>query len=312
MEDLRFDGRVAVITGAGRNLGREYALHLAHGGARVVVNDLGVAISDTDGSGEVPVVNPAFEVVEEIRAAGGEAVADTNTIATVEGGAAIVATALEAFGRVDVVVNNAGVVRAAPFPELGPELVDPVLDTQIKGIFNVTRPAWRVMAGQGYGRVVNLSSGAALGGTPGHVAYGAAKMGVIGATRQLAAEGRSVGIKVNVVAPYAKTRLGTAFGPIPWSPELGEWLAPRLLAPVIAVLAHEDCPVTGECFSAGGGLVSRVVVSTTRGVFDREMTGRSLLERLDEVLATDGMRVTTFDGAGDIARILGPFVPPGG
>jgi NAD(P)-dependent dehydrogenase (short-subunit alcohol dehydrogenase family) len=149
VSDLRFDGRVVVVTGAGRNLGRAYALDLAARGARVVVNDLGVAISDTDGSGAPPPRNPALDVVDEIVAAGGEAVASTDSVTTPEGGAAIIATALDAFGRVDALINNAGVVRQAPFAEHGPEVADPVLASQIGGHLNVTRAAWPVMAGQG-------------------------------------------------------------------------------------------------------------------------------------------------------------------
>src|SRR6185436_9094346 len=190
MTELRFDGKVAVVTGSGRNLGREYALLLASRGARVVVNDFGVAISDTDGSGEAPSVNPADDVVREIADAGGEAVANHDSVATAKGGRAIVQTALEAFGRVDVVVNNAGQVRMAPFAEFSDDLTDTVIDTQLRGVLNVSRPAWRAMtesgADGGGGRFVNVSSGAAFGGVPDGSVYSMAKMGVVGLTRAMA------------------------------------------------------------------------------------------------------------------------------
>jgi NAD(P)-dependent dehydrogenase (short-subunit alcohol dehydrogenase family) len=226
MGELRFDGKVAIVTGAGRGLGREYALQLAARGALVVVNDLGVAISDTDGSGDAPAVNPADEVVAEIVAAGGEAVANHDTIATVEGGQAIVATALEAFGSLDVVVNNAGQVRMQPFADFPDEHVATVIGTQLLGTLNVSRPAWRAMAASGGGRFVNVSSGAAYGGFENSSVYSMSKAGVIGLTIAMANEGESAGIAANVVAPYAKTRPGTGFGPIPWSEGLAEWLPP--------------------------------------------------------------------------------------
>jgi len=275
MGELRFDGKVAIITGAGRGLGREYALQLASRGARVVVNDLGVAISDTDGSGDAPAVNPADEVVAAIVAAGGEAVANHDTIATVEGGEAIVATALDAFGSLDVVVNNAGQVRMQPFAEFPDEHVATVIGTQLLGTLNVSRPAWRAMAAAG-GRFVNVSSGAAYGGFENSSVYSMAKAGVIGLTIAMANEGAAVGITANVVAPYAKTRPGTGFGPIPWSEGLAEWLHPRRVAPVVTWLAHASCEANGECYAVGGGHVARVAFAVNDGFTDREMTPESV------------------------------------
>ena len=276
MGELRFDGKVVIVTGAGRGLGREYALQLAARGARVVVNDLGVAISDTDGSGDAPAVNPADEVVAEITAAGGEAVANHDSIATGEGGAAIVATALDAFGSLDVVVNNAGQVRMQPFAEFPDEHVATVIGTQLLGTLNVSRPAWRAMAASGGGRFVNVSSGAAYGGFDKSTVYSMAKAGVIGLTIAMANEGEPVGITANVVAPYAKTRPGTGFGPIPWSEGLAEWLHPRKVAPVVTWLAHETCAANGECYAVGGGHVARVAFAVNDGFTDREMTPESV------------------------------------
>lgn len=304
--DLRWDDRVAVITGAGRNLGREYALLLAARGAQVVVNDLGIAISDTDGSGEVPAENPAHAVVAEIRAAGGEAVVSTDSVTTEAGGEAIVATALDAFGRLDVLVNNAGVVRQAPFEDYTDDLLWPVLEAQIGGHFHVTRPAWRVMRSQGYGRVLNLSSGAGLWGVPTMTGYSAAKMAIVGLTRALAQEGAPHGITVNVIAPCAKTRPG-GFGPIPESPELFEWLSLDVVAPVATWLVHEDCTATGECFTVGGGYVGRVSVAVNEGKrWDRPLTPEAVRDGWDAVMR-DGPWAGLAAGTGDLDRVFDGF-----
>ncbi|HMC68160.1 MAG TPA: SDR family NAD(P)-dependent oxidoreductase, partial [Mycobacteriales bacterium] len=274
---LRFDDKVAIVTGAGRNLGREYALLLASRGAKVVVNDLGVPISDSDDVGSASVSDPAGDVVGEIVAAGGEAVANRDSVATPDGGEAIVQTALDTWGRVDIVVNNAGQVRMGAFGDFPEAHVDTLLATQLRGHLNVSRPAWRAMTKAGGGRFVNVSSGSAWG-LPGGAVYGMVKMGVIGLTRSMAAEGAADGIRVNVITPYAKTRPGTGMGPFPWSEALGEWLAPRKVAPVVAWLAHESCPANGECFSVGAGHVARVSIVATDGFIDRDITIESVAE----------------------------------
>jgi NAD(P)-dependent dehydrogenase (short-subunit alcohol dehydrogenase family) len=305
--DLRWDGRVAVVTGAGRNLGRTYARLLAGRGAAVVVNDLGVAISDTDGAGTAPAANPGMAVVAEIEAAGGRAVLSTDSVATADGGAAIIEAALDSFGRVDVVINNAGVVRQAPFAEHDPGLLDDELSSQIGGHFNVTRPAWPVMTAAGYGRIVNLSSGAGLWGVPGMTGYAAAKLGIVGFTRALALEGAEHGIAVNVVAPCAKTRPG-GFGPIPESPALHAWLSTDEVAPLVAWLAHEECPVNGECFSVGGGYIGRVTVAVNDGWRDRPLTVESVRDHWSSVMA-DGPWTPLPAGRGDLDRMLEGFRP---
>ena len=290
---LRFDDKVVIVTGAGRNLGREYALLFASLGAKVVVNDLGVAISDTQDVGSGPVSDPAADVVAEIEAAGGEAVANRDSVATPDGGESIVQAALDTWGRVDVVVNNAGQVRMGPFADFPESHIETLLATQLRGHLNVSRPAWRAMATQGGGRFVNVSSGSAWGLAGGAV-YGMVKMGVIGLTRSMAAEGVENGIHANVIAPWAKTRPGTGMGPFPWSEALGEWLAPRKVAPVVGWLGHESCPANGECFTVGAGHVARVSLVTTDGFIDRELTIDSVAEHADEIMNGPTSDVTPF------------------
>lgn len=306
---MRFDGRVVVITGAGRNLGREYALALAARGASVVVNDLGVGLSDSDGRASAPTTNPADDVVAEIVASGGQAVANHDTVSTPLGGRGIVDTALDAFGRIDVVVNNAGQVRMADFADFPEESVDALIDTQLRGVLNVSRPAWKHMAANGGGRFVNVSSGAAFGGVPGGAVYAMAKMGAIGLTFGMASEGRSVGISSNVIVPYAKTRPGTGFGPIPWSPELGAWLDPVLVAPLVVWLSHESCPWNGEVLSVGAGWQAAVTLRMARGYSSRELTAEDVAAHADDVLAGDESAVTPF-GSPAMKRLLGGFRPP--
>jgi NAD(P)-dependent dehydrogenase (short-subunit alcohol dehydrogenase family) len=307
MSEMRFDGRVAIVTGAGRNLGRAYALLLAWRGARVVVNDLGVGISDTDGVAEAPAVNPASTVVDEIRAAGGEAIANDDSITDPDGAARIVAAAVDAWGTVDVLINNAGVVRQSPIEDMEPPLVDAMLDTHLAGTLNVTRPAWRVMKHHGYGRVLNVSSGAAIPGIPRMAVYSAVKLGVVGLTRAQSLEGAAHGIKVNVIAPYASVR-GNDFGPVKWSPALADWLSPEQVAPLAALLVHEDCPVSGEWFTVGGGYVGRVALAINGGFTGRPLSPESLRDRWDEVMGADSdFHVTPPGATGEIATMMRDF-----
>jgi NAD(P)-dependent dehydrogenase (short-subunit alcohol dehydrogenase family) len=307
MDELRFDGKVAIVTGAGRNLGRAYALLLAARGARVVVNDLGVGISDTDGSTAAPDVNPALAVVDEIRAAGGEAIVSTESIADPVGAARIVRAAIDTWGTVDIVINNAGVVRQSPVEDMEPQLVDAMLDTHLAGTMNVTRPAWRVMKDKRYGRVLHVSSGAAIPGIPRMSVYSAVKLGVVGLARAQALEGAAHGIKVNVIAPYASVR-GNDFGAIKWSPALAEWLSPEQVAPLAAFLVHEDCPVTGEWFTVGGGYVGRVTLATNHGFKGRPLTPESLRDRWEEVMGEDAdFRITQPGATGEIRMMMEDF-----
>lgn len=291
---IDFEDRVVIVTGAGRNLGREYALAFARRGASVVVNDLGVGISDTDGRAAAPAINPADEVVAEIESNGGRAVANHDSVSTVEGGRSIVEAALDAFGRLDVVVNNAGQVRLAPFDDFPEDSIDALIDTQLRGVLNVSRPAWRHMRSAGGGRIVNVSSGAAFGGVPDGSVYAMAKMGVIGLTRGMASEGRAHRISVNVVVPYAKTRPGTGFGPIPWSDELGEWLDPALVAPLVVWLGHESCELSGETICVGAGWQGAVKTSLVDGFTDRDLAPETIEERRAEMFEGGVTPLTAF------------------
>jgi NAD(P)-dependent dehydrogenase (short-subunit alcohol dehydrogenase family) len=255
MTDLGFDGKVAIITGAGGGLGREHALLMASRGALVVVNDLGGAV---DGSGSDK--GAAERVVDEIKAAGGEAVANADSVATPEGGAAIVKTAIDAFGRVDIVVNNAGILRDKAFHNMTPDLVDPVLAVHLKGAFNVTQAAWPHMREHGYGRVVSTSSAAGIFGNFGQANYGAAKMGLVGFTRVLAIEGAKYNIKANAIAPLALTRMTESI-----MGALGDKLDPALVTPLVTYLASDECEPTGRIFSVGGGRVAEVFIAETKG-----------------------------------------------
>ncbi len=273
MVDIGFDNRVAIVTGAGGGLGRCHALELARRGARLVVNDLGGAI---DGSGSD--ATPAQKVVQEIEALGGEAVANGDSVGTPEGGAAIVQAALDAFGRIDIVVNNAGILRDKTFHKMEQSDVDSVLDVHLRGAFNVTRPAWTHMRDQGYGRVVMTSSNAGILGNFGQTNYGAAKMGLVGMTNVLALEGAKYNIRVNAIAPVARTRMTEdILGP------LAEKLNPEQISPVVAWLASEDCPVSGEVYSCGGGTVARFFVGVTKGIFEPGLTVETIRDRWDEI-----------------------------
>jgi NAD(P)-dependent dehydrogenase (short-subunit alcohol dehydrogenase family) len=278
MADLGFDGKVAVITGAGGGLGRSHALELARRGALVVINDLGGAIDGT-GSG----TTAAQAVVDEIKDAGGEAVANYDSVATPEGGRSIIATAVDTFGRIDIVVNNAGILRDTSFKNMSAEQLEPVLDVHLKGAFHVTQPAWAHMRDQGYGRVITTASGAGIFGNFGQTNYGAAKMGLVGLTRVLAIEGAKYNIKANAIAPVAKTRMtDSILGP------LADKLQPEYVTPVVTFLTHEDCPVTGEVYSVGGGRVARIFVGVTPGIVDADLTAEVVRDQFDEIRKEDG------------------------
>jgi NAD(P)-dependent dehydrogenase (short-subunit alcohol dehydrogenase family) len=282
---LSFEGRVAVVTGAGGGLGRAYARELARRGAQVVVNDIGGSVAGTGTAAA-----PAEMVARDINAEGGIAVADANSVATPEGAEAIVANAREAFGRLDIVVNNAGILRDESFHRLTTEAWEAVLGVHLTGTMLLSRAAFITMREQGYGRIVNTTSSAGLFGNFGQASYGAAKMGVIGLTRVLAIEGATRGIKVNAISPGAMTRMT--------EPLMGDLAGavdsrPELVAPVVAFLSHERCNLTGEVLSAKFGRVSRVFVGTASGYFNGDLTAEDVQEHLAEILDDEALAFPT-------------------
>ncbi|GAA4536373.1 SDR family NAD(P)-dependent oxidoreductase [Mycobacterium paraffinicum] len=297
---MRFDDQVAVITGAGGGLGRRYALLLASRGARIVVNDTGGSVTGNGSN-----IEAARVTATEIRERGGEAVADTNSVTSPEGAEAIIDTALSTWGRVDILINNAGIVGDAPFEDMTADRLEPLLGVHLKGAFYVTRPAWKVMREQRYGRVLNTCSAAGILGAERMSNYGAAKTGLVGFTRVLAAEGAEHGIKVNAIAPIAYTRMLThsldGAGPQddPAARAVLDDLAGRYLqrldpaqvAPVAAFLTHRDCPVSGEIYTAGAGQVARFFIGRTRGFYDPDLSIEDVRDHLDEIRDEAGYTV---------------------
>jgi NAD(P)-dependent dehydrogenase (short-subunit alcohol dehydrogenase family) len=257
MGELRFDGRVAVVTGAGRGLGRAYALMFAARGAKVVVNDPGGALDGEGGD-----AGPAHDVVREIAAAGGDAVASTDSVATPEGGQAIIDTALDRFGGIDVLVHNAGIVRRASLKDMSYEDFEAVLDVHLRGAFHVVRPAFPQMCTAGYGRIVLTSSIGGLYGNHDVANYAVAKAGMIGLSNVAALEGAAHDVASNVIVPAAVTRMAAGIDTSAYPP-----MGPELVAPVVGYLSHESCSATGEMFVALAGRVATAVVTESPGVY---------------------------------------------
>jgi len=300
MDELRFDGRTVIVTGAGRGIGRSHALLFASKGAGVVVADVGAGI---DGAGAS--LSPADDVVAEIRASGGEAVASYASVADEAGAASVVATAVDAFGRVDAVVNNAGIHDPARFESLTVDQFRRMFDVHFFGTLFVLKAAWHHFVEAGYGRIVNTVSEAMLGGIPELTSYGAAKGAIFGLTRNLATEGAAHGIKANAIAPRAYTRMSASS-----SDALSEMLSipredmaainasmpPELCAPAAVFLAHESCPLNGEVLQVGMGGVARLAVVHADGINKQPLTTEDIAENLGRIMDVTDARVTEAAG----------------
>jgi len=276
VSERRYDDRVAVITGAGRGLGRAYAMLLASRGAKIVVDDPGGSVE-----GEGRDTGLAEEVAREIRAAGGDAVGCTESVATPQGGEAIIETALDHYGRIDILIHNAGNVRYGSLEEISQEDFRAVVDVHLLGAFHVVRPAFPVMCRAGYGRVVLTSSIGGLYGTHDVVNYGMSKAGMLGLNNVIAIEGAAKGVKSNIILPGAVTRMAEGLDTSQYPP-----MGPELVAPVVAWLAHESCSVTGEMLISVAGRVARAFVAETEGVYRPSWTIDDVAEHIDAIRDT--------------------------
>jgi NAD(P)-dependent dehydrogenase (short-subunit alcohol dehydrogenase family) len=288
MPELRFDDRVAVVTGAGRGLGRAYALLLAARGAKVVVNDPGASPA-----GEGVDAGPAQQVVQEISGAGGDAIACTESVATAAGGKAIIDAALDRYGRIDILIHNAGNIRRASLKEMTYEDFDAVVDVHLRGAFHVVRPAFPTMCEARYGRVVLTSSIGGLYGNHGVANYAVAKAGILGLSNVVALEGAAEGVKCNVIIPAAVTRMAEGVDTSAYPP-----MAPELVAPAVGWLAHESCSITGEMLVAIAGRVAKAVVAETPGVYRPEWSIEDVGELIEAIRDT-------------AAPLIFPVVPDG-
>jgi NAD(P)-dependent dehydrogenase (short-subunit alcohol dehydrogenase family) len=273
MTELKFDDRVAVVTGGGRGLGRSYALLLAAKGAKVVVNDTGGSLTGAGGD-----TRPADEVVREIKAAGGEAVASTDSVATPVGGKAIIQTALDHYGKIDILIHNAGTVRRAPLTAMSYEDFDALLDVHLRGAFHVVRPAFPLMQTARYGRIVLTSSIGGVYGNHGVANYAVAKTGIIGLSNVVALEGAADNVMCNIIVPSAVTRMAEGLDISAYPP-----MCPDQVAPVVGWLSHEVCSITGEMLIAIAGRVARVVMAETPGVFHPSWSIEQVGEDLDAI-----------------------------
>ena len=297
MTEIRFDGRVAIITGAGGGLGRSHALLLASRGAKVVVNDLG---GSRDGTGAG--TSMADQVVQEIKKAGGEAVADYHGVDTAAGGEAIVKTALDAYGKVDIVIANAGILRDRAFHNITEEDWDKVFAVHLKGSFDVVQPAFRIMRQNAYGRIVFTTSNAGLFGNFGQANYSSAKTALLGFMNTLELEGAKYNIKANTIAPLAASRLTADIFP----PAVMDKLKPDYVSPMVAYLCSEECEDTGSVFTAGGGYFGRAAIVESKGVFidAPEVSVEQIRDSLDKIKDMSGAEEFANANAEGMARVF--------
>jgi len=278
MPELRFDGQVAVITGAGRGLGRAYARLLGSRGGKVVVNDLGGSLT-----GEGADSGPAEDVAREIRDAGGQAVSNTDSVATAKGGRAIIEAALDTYGRLDILIHNAGIIRRAEVQDMTVEDFDAVIDVHLRGGFHVTQPAYSLMREAGYGRIVLTSSSFGIYGGDHVAGYSAAKAGLIGLNNVVAREGHAFGIKCNAILPAAVTRVNEDV----WDHSASPPMTAEQVAPVVGWLAHEACSISGEMLLSAAGRIARIGIVEAPGVFQPEWTIEQVDERIDAIRNLD-------------------------
>jgi NAD(P)-dependent dehydrogenase (short-subunit alcohol dehydrogenase family) len=284
MSEFRFDGRVAVVTGAGGGLGRAYALLLAARGAKVVVNDLGGTF---DGSGADS--TPAQKVVDEIKSAGGEAVANYDSVSEWESAQSIIKTAVDTYGKIDILINNAGILRDKSLLKMEMEDYRKIMSVHLDGTFFCTKAAFAHMREQAYGRIVSTASAAGLYGNFGQTNYGAAKMGIAGMMNSVAQEGARYNILANTIVPTAGTRLTFTVMP----EEVIGKIKPEFVAPIVAWLCSEQCQESAKMYSAGGGYFSRAAVVEGPGIlFDpsKEITIEMVVEKLDQIKSLEGGR----------------------
>ena len=302
LDKVRFDDLVAIVTGAGAGLGRSYALELAKRGAKVVVNDLGGA---RDGSGEGS-SSPADQVVEEIKKLGGEAVANYDNVATPQGGENIVKTATDAFGRVDILINNAGILRDKSFLKMEPENWKAVMDVHLNGAYNVSRPAMAIMKENGFGRIVMTTSAAGLYGNFGQTNYSAAKMALVGLMNTLKLEGKKYDIKVNTIAPIAASRLTEDVMP----PDIFEKSKPEFVTPMVLYLCSHRCKESGAIFNAGMGYYNRAAVvtgtTTQLGDPDQPPSPEQIHENWKKINSLENAKEMEDANAGIFALIMPP------
>jgi NAD(P)-dependent dehydrogenase (short-subunit alcohol dehydrogenase family) len=282
VKELRFDDRVAVITGAGRGLGRAYALLLASRGAKVVVNDNGVSRHGDGGH-----AGPAQQVVDEIRQSGGEAVAAADSIASAEGANSIIHSAIKQYGRLDILIHSAGINRAVPLRDMTWEQFSATLEVHLHGAFHLVHAAMPIMCDAGYGRMVMTSSIAGLYSQKNLAAYAAAKAGLIGLSHTIAHEGAPFGVTCNAIVPSAKTRLSEGRD----TSSFPDTMSPETVAPTIAWLVHENCQATGEILVMLAGRVAKAFITETVGVFREHWTIEQVADQFDEIGSTRSLKV---------------------
>lgn len=301
MAKIDFTGRAAIVTGAGAGLGRQYALDLARRGAKVVVNDLG---GTRDGVGHSDAA--ANKVVDEIKALGGQAVPNYDNVATAQGGENIVKTAIDAFGKVDILINNAGIVRDKTFNKMEEENWDSVMAVHLRGAYCVTRPAFVNMRENGYGRIVMTASGAGLFGNFGQSNYASAKMGLVGLTNVLKLEGAKYDIRTNVIVPVAASRLTEGILP----PQFFEKMKPDFISPAVLYMCSELCQDSGMIINATLGYYSRSAIVTGPGVFLSDGTKipspEEVMESWDKIRSLENPKY--FDQLPEMFGVLGPLL----